>query len=270
MRVTAVTNQKGGVGKTGLAVGVGGALAERGRNVLLVDLDPQGHLTTEALGLGGDAESARPSFAAALAGGEDAAADDLVVEHSVTASGGRVDVLPNSLEMFTVARALDQLPAREWRLARLLDEVDRQYDHCVIDAPPALDILTDNALAACHGVVIPVQPEHTSIRALGLLTGQLTSLERALRRPRIDIHGLVPGLYRRPLHRLGQSVMDQLDSLPIPIVAHLPLSVVVTEAWARSRTVTDYAPTCDAAAQYRKVADVLDAAAGFDTQPGDS
>ena len=257
-----MTNQKGGVGKTGLTAGVGGALAERGRSVLLVDLDPQGHLTTEALGLD-EPPADRPSLAAALSGIYEGPTVDLAIEHSRTEAGGRLDVLPNSLAMFTVVRALDQLPAREWRLARLLDAIDEVYDHCLIDSPPALDILTDNALAACHGVVIPVQPERTSIRALSLLTGQITGLENALRRDRIAIHGLVPSLYRRPLHRLAQSVMSQVESLPLPILAHLPLGVTVSEAWASGVTVAEYAPESEHAAQYRHIADVLDQAAGF-------
>jgi len=262
VRITSMTNQKGGVGKTGLTAGVGGALAERGRRVLLVDLDPQGHLSAEALGLD-DQPASGPSLAGALAGTYEGPTVDLAVEHSRTPAGGHIDVLANSLAMFTVGRALDQLPAREWRLARLLDVLDGVYDHCLIDSPPALDILTDNALAACHGVVIPVQLERTSIRALRLLTGQISGLENVLRRDRIEIHGLVPSLYRRPLHRLADSVMHQLESLPLPIVAHLPLGVAVPEAWASGQTVTDYAPGCEHAAQYRRIADVLDEAAGL-------
>jgi chromosome partitioning protein len=98
-----------------------------------------------------------------------------------------LDVLPTALEMFLVGRELDRLNAREWRLARLLEPLARHYDQVLIDCPPALDVLTDNALAACGGVVIPVQPEQSSVRALRLLLGQITGLESALRRQRIEL-----------------------------------------------------------------------------------
>ncbi|MPZ66652.1 MAG: AAA family ATPase [Pseudonocardiaceae bacterium] len=255
MHVTAVLNQKGGVGKTGLTAGVGGALAETGARVLLVDLDPQGHLTTEALGL---AEADEPAtVAAALAGHYTGPVAQLVAHHSKTDAGGVLDVLPTALAMFLVGRELDRLPAREWRLARLLEALADRYDRVVIDCPPALDVLTDNALAACHGVLIPVQPERSSVRALRLLLGQIEGLEAALRRERIVLHGLVPGLYRRPLSRLAAHVMGELDALPLPMLAHLPLAVVVGEAWDAGVPLTSYAPHSEHADAYRSVAATL-------------
>ncbi|MFN2494564.1 MAG: ParA family protein [Pseudonocardiaceae bacterium] len=258
VRVTAVLNQKGGVGKTGLTAGVGGALAEAGARVLLVDLDPQGHLTTEALGL---PEAEDPAtLSAALAGRYIGAVEQLVVHHSKTDAGGVLDVLPTALAMFLVGRELDRLTAREWRLARLLEPLAERYDQVLIDCPPALDVLTDNALAACEGVVIPVQPERSSVRALRLLLGQISGLEAALRRrERIVLHGLVPGLYRRPLSRLAAHVMGELEELPLPVLAHLPLAVIVSEAWDSGVPVTTYAPDSEHANAYRTVARTLKA-----------
>ncbi|WP_187352006.1 ParA family protein [Allosaccharopolyspora coralli] len=258
MRITSVLNQKGGVGKTGLAAGIGGALADRGRRVLLVDLDPQGHLTTEALGLS-EASPDGPTLPDALTGVYRGPAKELIARHSSSQAGGVLDVLPHALAMFVAGRELDKLPAREWRLARLLEELADDYDACVLDCPPALDILTDNALAAAHGVVIPVQPERTSMRALGLLLDQIEALEAALRRPRLHLHGLVPSVYRRPLGKLASSVMGEFGQLDhLPLLAHLPLSVTVTEAWDAGRTVTDYAPDSEHAQAYRTVADAIE------------
>lgn len=258
MRITCVLNQKGGVGKTGLVAGVGGALAERGRRVLAADLDPQGHLTVEALGLA-EAEPDGPTLAKALTGEYRGPSKELVAHHSSTPAGGALDVLPHALGMFTAGRELDRLPAREWRLARVLEGLDSEYDHCLLDCPPALDILTDNAIAAAHGVVIPVQPERTSMRALGLLLDQIDAVETALRRPRLELHGLVPSLYRRPMGKLATSVMNEFSGLDrLPILAHLPLSVTVGEAWDAGKTLTDYAGESEHAAAYRTVADALE------------
>src|SRR5712691_11865854 len=194
MKITAVVNQKGGVGKTATAINVGGALAADGRRVLLVDLDPQGHLTE---GLKLPAAEHPATLAAALTGewtGDPAA---LVVMYDRGGSG-RLAAIPNALEMFTVAREMDKLRAREERLARVLGPLDGMFDHILIDCPPALDILTDNALTAADGVLIPVQAEDSSLRALRLLLGQVNALETELRRERpLKLHGLVVSMLDR-------------------------------------------------------------------------
>jgi chromosome partitioning protein len=162
--------------------------------------------------------------------------------------------------MFLVARELDRLRMREVRLARLLEQVADDYDHALIDCPPALDALTDNALAAADGVLIPVQPERSSVRALRLLLDQIQTLETQLRRAPIELHGTVPSCYRRPLSVVSRTVMTELDELSLPVLAHLPLSVTVTEGWEAGQPVTITAPKSEQAGQYRIVARALDAA----------
>jgi chromosome partitioning protein len=252
MAITAVVNQKGGVGKTATALNVAGALAERGRRVLLVDLDPQGHLS-EALKLADPGEEA--TLAAALVGQYTGPPAQLVVEHSTRDNGGRLDAVPNTPEMFTVAREVDQLRAREHRLARVLVPLVAAYDHVVIDCPPSLDILTDNALAASDGVLIPVQAEDSSIRALELLLQQFDAVDRDLRAAALVLHGLVVNLLRRPPSVLARSVLDKLADLDdLPILGTIPQSVTVTEAWRYGQPVVDYAPTSEHAEVYRTVA----------------
>jgi chromosome partitioning protein len=225
--------------------------------VLLVDLDPQGHLTVEALGMD-EVDDQEANLAAALTGRYTGPATALMVEHS---SG--VLVMPNTMDMFTAGRDLDKLHARETRLKRLLETLADELDHVLLDCPPALDILTDNALGACDGVLIPVQPERTSMRALSLLLDQIDALEAALERSPIKPLGLVPSVYRRPLSKLAASVMGEFAQLPLPILAHVPLATMVTEAWANGQPVTHFAPASEHAEGYRAVADVLDTAAGL-------
>jgi chromosome partitioning protein len=270
--ITAVLNQKGGVGKTGLTVGTGGALAERGRRVLLVDLDPQGHLTAEALRME-EADPDLPNLAAALVGEYDGPVEELIHARPPHPSGGQLDVVPTSVAMFLVVRQLYHGRAPEFRLARLLQRLpEGSYDHVLIDCPPSLDILTDNALVAADGLVIPVQPNNTSLRALRLLIEQLAVVETELELPRRELYGLVPGIYRRPLSGIARYKMEQLEQYavpedpadpPLPILAHLPLAAVVEEAWLSGETVVGYKPNAPIADAYRRIALRLDVAAGL-------
>lgn len=254
--ITAVTNQKGGVGKTATALNVAGALAEAGHNVLLVDLDPQGHLTD---GLGIDqapAGEGSPNLYRALIGEYTGSIADLIASHSAPA--GRLDLVPNCIEMFMAVRELDKQRAREHRLSRLLAAVRGIYDHVLIDAPPSLDILTDNALAAADGVLIPVQAEDSSLKALRLLLPQIASVDADLRETPLELHGLVVSLLRRPPTKLAESVLSELEQLDgLPVLGTVPLGVVVTEAWRVGRTVVDYAPDSEHAQVYRALAKAL-------------
>src|SRR5699024_9755033 len=107
------------------------------------------------------------------------------------------------------------------------------YDHVIVDCPPALDVLTNNALAASNGILVPVQPDRTSVRALRLLREQVSYLENAVNRDPIAYHGLVPGLYRRPMSSYALQALRELQGSDIPVLSHLPLGVVMNEAAAR-------------------------------------
>jgi chromosome partitioning protein len=258
MQITSVVNLKGGVGKTSLSVGAAAALAERGCRVLLIDLDPQGHATTEMLGMD-EVPAQAPSLAKALTKMWKGPVEELVVPHqrSNIGRGGAFDVIPTSPGMFDLIRRLDQFRVPGWQLARVVQFAN--YDHIIIDCPPALDVLTNNALAASNGILVPVQPDRTSIRALRLLHDQIAYVEQTVGRPPITYYGIVPGLYRRPISHYAVQAMHELHSFNIPMLAHLPLGVVMNEAAANGMPVTTFAPETIQAVAFRQIAEALEA-----------
>ncbi|MYW89144.1 ParA family protein [Amycolatopsis rubida] len=257
MQITSVVNQKGGVGKTSLSVGAAAALAERGRRVLLVDLDPQGHATTEMLGLD-EVPADAPSLAKALTKLWKGPIEQLAVPHprSNLGRGGALDVIPTSPGMFDLIRRLDQFRVPGWQLARVIQFA--HYDHVIIDCPPAQDVLTNNALAASHGILVPVQPDKTSIRALRLLSEQVRYVEQTTGRAPISWFGIVPGLYRRPISHYAAAALQEMYSFGVPMLSHVPLGVVMNEAAAHGVPVTTFAPETIQAVSFREIAETLD------------
>lgn len=168
----AVSNQKGGVGKTTIAINTAGALAQRGRDVLFVDLDAQGH-GTEGLGLADEYEREPPHLGTVLTDlDEQGLITDLIVAHE------EFDVLPSNIDMFGLETDLTGALRSRERFAMALEELDHEYEFIITDCPPSLGHVTDNALLACPDVLIPALAEGTSIRALEILYDQIDSLER--------------------------------------------------------------------------------------------
>lgn len=168
----AISNQKGGVGKTTIAINVAGALANRGHEILLADLDPQGH-ATEGVGLADTYDSAKPHFGSVLETiDENRTVAEIVYSHE------EFDVLPANVDMFTLETDLTGAMRSRERLELLFDNLNHDYDFIIVDCPPSLGHLTDNALLACQNVLIPALAEGTSIRALEILYDQIESIER--------------------------------------------------------------------------------------------
>lgn len=249
--VIAVANQKGGVGKTTLAINLGAALAEGGLATLLVDLDPQGHLT-EGLGLD---EATEPDTLAAALGGAPIPPDRLVVRHSA-----RLDVIPSSVDLFLAERALLNLHGREYRLERVLAPLLHRYDYVLIDCPPTLGLLTDNALVAARRALIPIQPEDTSLRALELFMDQINSLAEGLR-VRVDILGLVANQVDDTL--VSRRTLETVTkALPVPVLARIRRRTRLREAWASGQPVTTTDSQSDVASVFRQLSSDLEALCG--------
>ncbi|WP_415648538.1 ParA family protein [Stackebrandtia soli] len=252
--VTAVTNQKGGVGKTASAVNLAAALAEAGRRVLLVDLDPQGH-GTAALGLPKAPDGA--NLAAALLGQYAGDLGELLV--GVDGLEGLL-VLPTAEEMFLLEPQLYARTGRELLLSRLLDAYAPAFDDIIIDCPPSLGALTDGALVAARTdatrtgrVVIPVQAEDSSLDALRLLLTQIATLSDVLG-VRIDIAGIVVNLFDRRRGAVVTSTMDAFAAGEIDVLAVIGDRKEIREGWRRRSPVIVHAPDSEVAGWYRDLA----------------
>jgi len=197
-RVYVIANQKGGVGKTSIAVNLSASLAHYGRRVLLVDLDPQGNATT---GSGVDKSALERSVYEVLLGECDVGG----ARHR--AEGG-FDVVGSNRNLAGAEVELIALERREYRLRDALDAVRGDYDFVVIDCPPALNMLTVNGFTAADAVIIPMQCEYYALEGLSDLVGTLRKVKQNLN-PAIEIEALVRTMYD-PRSTLTVQVSDEL------------------------------------------------------------
>ena len=187
-RIIAVVNQKGGVGKTTTSVNLAASLAEQGKRVLLVDLDPQGNATT---GSGVDKKTiARTVYQVLLGLGE-------VASIRTTSESGKYDLLPANRELAGAEVELVELPNREGRLKAALAVVEGDYDFVLLDCPPSLSLLTINGLVAAREVLIPMQCEYYALEGLSDLVGTIKRVRSNLN-PVLEIGGLLRAPLKPP------------------------------------------------------------------------
>lgn len=245
----AVSNQKGGAGKTTTSINVAGALAELGHEVLLIDLDPQGH-STEGLGLTEAYNASPPSLAEVLLNGDDRAAIvDLVHHHQ------EFDVVPSHEHMFGIEDALTTERNREERLDAALDRVADEYEHdfVLVDCPPNLGALVDNALVGCRNVLIPAPARTTAIRALEIMLEDISELEDAFGFS-ITTLGLVANEVTHDSE--AEEMMDWFaETFPdeVPIY-EIRKRVALQRAWNNGVSIFAHEEDCDMEAEYTAIA----------------
>jgi len=261
MTTVAIANQKGGVAKTTSVQALGVAMAERGRKVLLVDLDPQASLTW-ACGI--DPDAIEVSIHDVLLK-RAKVADVLVVldpppplaDGAKPGRSGAVHLLPSTIDLAGAELHLLTMTGREYVLRKALGRVAEHYDRVLIDCPPSLGILTINGLTAADEVVIPLQCESLSQRGVGQLLETIEDV-RDYTNEDLEVRGAIATLFdgrTKLAHRVVEKVRSDYGVKVLePFV---PKSVKVAEAPERGRSVLTHAPRSRSAEAYRELAHQL-------------
>lgn len=244
-RILAVANQKGGVGKTTTAVNLGTALAAVGRRVLLVDLDPQANATT-GFGIQPDPE-AMNSYDLLLG---DADVSDAVVKTIVPG----LDIIPTTVHLSGAEIELVSEPGREFKLREAMRGHVDDYDYIFIDCPPALGLLTLNALIASDAVLVPLQCEYYALEGVSHLVRTIERVKNAFN-PRLDVQGVVLTMYDRR-NNLCEAVAGDVRSYFGTKVYNtvIPRNVRVSEAPSYGKPVLLYDIACAGAQAYAHLA----------------
>lgn len=244
--IIALTNQKGGVGKTTTTINLGACLVETGRKVLLVDFDPQGSLS---VGLGINPHTLERSIYNLLLSRE-FSPEEVITESSTPG----LDILPANIDLSAAEVQLVSEVAREQTLQRVLNKLRSQYDYILIDCAPSLGLLTINALTASDWVIMPLELEFFALRGIALLTDTIDKVQDRLN-PDLKVLGLLGTMYdsrtlhaREVLERIVEAFGDKVFHTVIKRTVRFPETTVAGEP------ITSYASSSPGAQAYRQLA----------------
>ena len=247
--VISMTNQKGGVGKTTTTINLGAALAEAGRKVLMVDMDPQGSLSI-GLGVPPSALEGRKTVYDMLMDSSAAPASEVIVQTSIKG----LDLLPANIHLSAAELRLAGEVAREYALDRALQTIRADYDYVLIDCQPSLGLLTVNALTASDGAIIPMECEFFALRGVEMLRETIGKVQERLNN-RLTIDGVLPTMVDvRTLHtrETVEAVYDMFGDLLFHTI--ISRTVKFPETTKAGVSIIEQAPTSSGAVAYRNLA----------------
>jgi len=249
-RVLALANQKGGVGKTTTAINLGTALAAIGENVLVVDLDPQGNAST---GLGIDRRSRQRSTYDVLTG-------EIPLRDAIQATAvPRLHICPATMDLSGLELEIAPEKDRAFRLRRALSALnsgagDGLYTYVLVDCPPSLNLVTVNAMAAAHSILVPLQCEFFALEGLSQLLKTVEQVKSTLN-PGLTIHGIVLTMYDARNNLAGQVVADVRGFMGDKVYQTIiPRNVRVSEAPSYGKPVLLYDLKCVGSQAYLRLA----------------
>ena len=245
-RIIAVANQKGGVGKSTTAINLSACLAEKGKKVLAIDMDPQGNTTS---GFGVDKNGIENTLYELLLG--EAETKDTIVKDVVE----NLDLIPSNINLSGAEIELVGIDDKEFILKGITDKLRRKYDYIILDCPPSLNMLTINALTAATSVLVPIQCEYYALEGLSQLMHTIELVKERLN-PDLEMEGVVFTMYDARTNlslQVVENVKDNLDQTIYKTI--IPRNIRLAEAPSHGLPINLYDPRSTGAESYMLLAD---------------
>lgn len=244
-KIIAVTNQKGGVGKTTTTVNLAASLGLCGKKVLVVDIDPQGNSTS---GLNINKKDIETSIYDVLFD------SDITIKAIVKTDYKKLDIIPSSIDLAGCELLLSSVEKRESRLKNALLTVHKNYDFILIDCPPSLGLITINALTACDSILVPIQCEYYALEGLSQLMGTVRQIKK-MYNSYIDIEGVLLTMYDSRLNLTLQVVEEVKKFFPKKIFkTPIPRTVRISEAPSFGMPISYYDKSSKGSVAYNNLA----------------
>lgn len=255
-KVTAIVNQKGGVGKTTTALNLSYALSEVGKKVLLIDFDPQASLSV-AFGINTEkVKNINDIMTASITEKE-------IEDNGIINIKNNLDIIPSSLDLAAMEMALVSVMSKETVLKSIIEPFKEEYDHIIIDCSPSLGTLTINALTACDSVIVPVTPEYLSTKGLLLLMETISKIKRKIN-SNIKVDGILVTMANQRTN-LSKKMIEAINQILTPIELKykiktkvfesiVPISVKTGESILSRQSIIEYDPKNKVAEAYESFA----------------
>ena len=246
-KIIAIANQKGGVGKTTTAISLAGSLAKFNKQILLIDMDPQGNC---GRGMGLDSSILKKTIFDVLV--QDNKSDiNKIIKHTTT---NNVDIIPSNLKLATIESKIQGISRPFYLLRNAIEKITKSYDYIIIDCPPSLGLLNLNALCSANSVLIPVQCEYYAMEAVAQILSSIAKVQQDYN-PELDILGFLLTMYDSRI-RLATEVTQEIRGLfkEKTFVTQIPRNASLAEAAFMGQPVTEFRPTASGSKSYISLA----------------